>query len=180
MKLSRLLSWVLRHKPEAIGIELDLAGWVDVDKLLAGLERYGKPTTYAELASCVESNKKKRFTLSPDATRIRAAQGHSVHVDLGLTACDPPAQLYHGTSQRFIAAILEEGLIRGNRHDVHLSTSIATASQVGSRCGRPVILSVDSKAMHRDGYPFFCSDNGVWLTRVVPPDYITAVQNSNT
>ena len=172
-KLGKLLAWVLRHEPEAIGVELDLAGWIDVDELLAGLERYGRPTTRAQLEQCVATDSKQRYTLSPEGTRIRAAQGHSIPVELGLEQREPPAQLFHGTPERFVATILAEGLIRGQRHDVHLSTSTETATQVGQRRGRPVILRIDAAAMHRDGHAFYCSDNGVWLTRAVLPAYLS-------
>lgn len=170
--LGKLLAWVLRHEPAAIGIELDPAGWIEIDALLAGLERYGQPTTRAALEDCVATDDKQRYTLSHDATRIRAAQGHSIPIELGLARREPPAALFHGTPERFVETILEQGLIRGQRHDVHLSTSVSTATQVGERRGRAVILRIDSGAMHRDGYPFYCSDNGVWLTRTVPPAYL--------
>ena len=171
-KLGKLLAWVLRHEPEAIGLELDAAGWTSIDSLLAGLEGYGRATTRAELEQCVREDQKGRYTISSDGARVRAAQGHSVAIELGLEPREPPAQLFHGTPERFVPAILVEGLIRGERHDVHLSTSAATAVEVGRRRGRALIVVVESGAMHRDGHVFYCSDNGVWLTREVPPRYL--------
>jgi len=120
----------------------------------------------------VANSDKKRFTLSPDGSRIRANQGHSVSVELGLAPVAPPAVLFHGTVDRFLGSIKETGLQRGERHAVHLSRTQDVATTVGQRRGRPIILEVDANRMHADGFQFFCSENGVWLTERVPPDYL--------
>ena len=175
--LGKLLAWVLRHRPDAIGIELDRAGWVEIDALLEGLRGYGRPLTRAELDACVTGDRKARYTLSPDGTRIRAAQGHSVPVDLELAPVEPPAALFHGTPRRFVASILTGGLDRGARHDVHLSPDPDAAVEVGERRGEAVILRVDAARMHRDGHALYRADNGVWLTRHVPARYLSTLES---
>lgn len=171
--LGKLLAWLLRHEPEAIGLQLDPAGWVGVDELLAALARRGRSLDRAALDHEVAHDDKQRFTLSSDRTRIRAAQGHSIAVELGLEPIEPPERLYHGTPTRFVAAIREQGLHRGKRHHVHLSRDPATALGVGRRRGRPVLLEIAARAMHAAGHRFYRSDNGVWLTDLVPPAYLT-------
>jgi len=170
--VSRFLSLVLRHKPETIGIVLDKGGWVDVDVLIQKLHEHGSEVTREEIYSIVESNDKKRFSLSEDGNRIKAAQGHSVDVKLELKREVPPFTLYHGTVEAAIAIIRREGLSKMRRHHVHLSKDVETATKVGARRGKPIILEVQSRKMYADGHHFFLSDNGVWLTDQVPPQYI--------
>jgi len=172
VEISKKLSYVLRHRPDSIGIALDAAGWVSVDTLLAALARSGTALTRADLERIVETNDKKRFAFNADLSLIRAVQGHSTPVTLGHPVAVPPELLYHGTVERFLADILRDGLKPGARHDVHLSPDEATAQRVGARRGRPVILVVRAGEMHRDGHVFQVSDNGVWLTAHVPPRYI--------
>ncbi len=170
-KTSKFLSFVLRHKPEAIGLELDPNGWVD----LAELMEKASPEISLDrdlIEQVVASSDKQRFALSDDGERIRANQGHSVKVDLELTPKEPPAVLYHGTATRFLPSILKEGLRPGQRHHVHLSTDVETARSVGKRHGDPVILCVSATEMHLKGHLFFLSDNGVWLTDEVPPAFL--------
>src|SRR5688572_7482852 len=142
VRVSKFLSLVLRHDPARIGIVLDDAGWTDVSALLAAAAAHGVTITRAELAEVVATSDKQRFALSPDGTRIRANQGHSVEVDLELAAAPPPATLYHGTVDAALPGIREKGLIRGARHHVHLSADLETAKKVGGRRGKPVILTV--------------------------------------
>jgi putative RNA 2'-phosphotransferase len=170
---SKFLSYVLRHAPGSIGITLDEGGWVSVAELLAKAAAAGKRIDRKTLEQIVATNDKKRFTLSADGARIRAAQGHSVEVILGLEPLTPPETLYHGTATRFIEAIRNEGLKPGSRQQVHLSADEVTAHAVGSRHGEPAILRVAAGAMHRAGHTFFRADNGVWLTDVVPPHFLT-------
>lgn len=171
-KASKFLSLVLRHDPGKIGITLDSAGWVEVDHLLKRASAHGVKILPEELKSIVETNNKKRFAFSEDGKKIRANQGHSVEVDLGLTPTQPPDVLYHGTATRFVDSIWEKGLIKGSRHHVHLSADMDTAVNVGSRHGKPVVFSVDAQHMHAEGYQFFRSENGVWLTDHVPIRYL--------
>jgi len=171
--ISKYLSLVLRHNPAAAGVTLDAEGWVSVAELLAGAARHGHSFTRAELDEVVQTNEKQRFAFSPDSQRIRANQGHSISVDLGLTPETPPDILYHGTVDRFLSSILSRGLEKGSRHHVHLSPDIDTATRVGSRRGQPVILKIDAASMHSAGFHFFCSANSVWLTEHVPPQYIS-------
>ncbi|MEU1478728.1 RNA 2'-phosphotransferase [Streptomyces sp. NPDC005760] len=170
VKVSKYLSKHLRHQPERIGLTLDEAGWVEIDALLAATAAHNFRISREELDQVVAANDKQRFAI--DGTRIRASQGHSVEVDLGLPPATPPPYLYHGTVARHLDAIRAEGLRPMNRHDVHLSPDRETATRVGARRGRPVVLSVDAAAMHRDGHVFHVSANGVWLTRAVPPRYL--------
>jgi putative RNA 2'-phosphotransferase len=171
-----LLSYVLRHHPDAAGVTLDEHGWVAVEDLLRGLQRRGNRITRAELERVVANNNKQRFSFSDDGTRIRANQGHSVAIDLGYQPATPPATLFHGTAERALAAILREGLKRRARHHVHLSLSAAIAREVGARHGRPVVLVVDAERMRGDGHLFYVSANGVWLTDEVPPGYLRPLE----
>jgi len=170
--ISRLLSFVLRHKPETIGIQLDHEGWVPVTTLLAALQTHGSPVSMDELQEVVATNEKQRFAFSADGMCIRASQGHSITVDLGYQPVAPPEILYHGTGEKYIQQIRQEGLRKRSRRHVHLSPDHATALAVGQRHGKPVILEVLAGAMARNGYRFFLSDNGVWLTDAVPVEYL--------
>ena len=170
---SKFLSLVLRHSPQTIGLQLDSAGWVQTDELLACLARSGRRMSLAQLQAVVAGNNKQRFAFSEDGSRIRANQGHSIKVELELKPQQPPAQLYHGTATRFLDAIFQQGLTRQNRHHVHLSASVETASTVGRRHGKLALLTVDAARMAADGHVFYCSDNGVWLTDAVPVDYLS-------
>lgn len=172
-KISKFLSLVLRHKPDLIGIELNEQGWVEVDILLARAAAYGTTITRSELATIVGENDKQRFTLSADGKMIRAAQGHSVPVALGLEPVEPPTVLFHGTATRNLAAIRKEGLKPGTRQQVHLSADVETALKVGQRHGKPHVLQIAAKAMRENGLAFYQADNGVWLTDRVPPEYLT-------
>ncbi len=168
--LSRFLSLVLRHKPETIGLALDPQGWAEVAEIVA---RADFAVTAADIARVVAESDKQRFALSPDGSRIRANQGHSLDVNLGLSPVAPPPSLWHGTGEAAIAAIRTEGLVKGQRRHVHLSGDPETAHKVGQRHGRPVVLGVDSAAMAAEGLHFFLSANGVWLTEAVPPRFLT-------
>lgn len=171
-RMSRFLSLILRHRPEVAGIELDREGWADVAELLDGMARAGRSISLEQLVQVVERNDKGRFAFNEDRSRIRAVQGHSRRVDLGYAPVAPPERLYHGTVERFLAAIRKQGLKRGQRHHVHLSPDRETAEKVGARRGRPVILTIDSRRMAEDRHVFYLADNGVWLTDRVPPEYI--------
>lgn len=175
IKTSKFLSLVLRHKPEEIGITLDQNGWVSVSELLDACNKHGVAITLEELETVVATSDKKRFAFNEDHSMIRANQGHSVEVDLGYKPQEPPEILYHGTADRFLSSIMEIGLVKGNRHHVHLSKDIETAAKVGQRHGKPVVLIVKSGVMHRQGQSFFISDNGVWLTESVPPAFIEPI-----
>lgn len=175
--LSRKLSYVLRHNPGSLGLSLDEAGWVDVHALLAALAADGTPVSRTELEELVAGSDKQRFALDRSGDRIRAQQGHSVPVELGLTAQAPAPVLYHGTVARVLPSILREGLTRQGRHHVHLSPDTATARRVAARRGTPVILSVDAAAMAADGHLFYRSGNGVWLVDAVPAGYLTVVED---
>ena len=163
---------VLRHEPQAIGLKLDAEGWVDIGSLIACAAKHQTHLTRELIDVVVRTSDKKRFAISPDGLRIRAKQGHSVQVDLKLEPRQPPEMLYHGTATRFLESIKAKGLISGERQHVHLSADEATALKVGARHGKPVILKVRSEKMHRAGSKFYLSENGVWLTDHVPPEYL--------
>jgi len=171
-KASKFLSLVLRHKPDAIGLTLDVEGWTSISELIDKAQSQ-IPLTKELIEQIVSTSDKQRFKISDDGLMIRASQGHSIKVDLKLLPKEPPAVLYHGTATRFIDSIKQEGLKPGQRHHVHLSTDVATATAVGKRYGKVVILKVDTKSMHQQGYKFFLSDNNVWLTEHVPPPYLS-------
>lgn len=170
--LSKFLSLHLRHTPAAIGLVLQEGGWVDVAELLAACAKHGTPITPTELKALVAGNDKQRFTFDAEGTRIRAQQGHSVAVDLQLVPAAPPAMLYHGTVPAELPAIRREGLQKMSRHHVHLSPDEETARRVGTRRGKPVLLLVNSAALHAAGGVFYQSGNGVWLVEQVPPQYL--------
>lgn len=167
-RASKFLSLVLRHQPEKIGIALDSHGWAKVREILIGMN-----LTMEELEHIVETDEKRRYSFSEDKTLIRANQGHSVDIDLELEPRRPPAFLYHGTVEQFLPSIRKQGLQRQSRQYVHLSPDAETAAKVGRRRGEPVVLRIAADRMHADGYEFFLSENGVWLTRAVPFQYIT-------
>ena len=169
---SKFLSLVLRHRPEVVGIELDAEGWVPVEDLLAACAQHGRAITREQLNAVVRTNDKQRFAFSADGSRIRANQGHSLQVDLGLLSVEPSELLYHGTVPRFLESIRRDGLTKGSRHHVHLSPDIQTATNVGQRRGRPIVLVIEAGRMFRDGHELYRSENGVWLTDAVPPGYI--------
>jgi putative RNA 2'-phosphotransferase len=169
---SKFLSLVLRHEPERIGIQLDDAGWTNVESLLAACALHGNPITREQLVEIVRTSDKQRFALSPDGTQIRANQGHSVEVDLKLEPVAPPAVLFHGTVDKYLDSIRAKGLVKGERHHVHLSADTETAGKVGSRRGKPVLLEVRAGAMAAAGHVFYRSANGVWLVDAVPPQFI--------
>lgn len=177
-RLSKFLSLVLRHRPDRIGLALDPQGWCAVDELIERSRKAGHDFDRQQLTALVAANDKQRFTLSADGSRIRAAQGHSMPVELGLTPQLPPMTLYHGTATRFLPAILREGLKPRSRRHVHLSADPAVAVQVGQRHGKPLVLAVAAGRMHAAGALFWCADNGVWLCDAVAPAYLTRLDEA--
>ena len=171
VKLGRFLSLVLRHNPDAAGISLDEYGWADVQELLNGVRRSGRQINMETLERIVRENNKQRYAFNTDHTKIRANQGHSLRVDVELTAVQPPRYLYHGTAARFLVAIQQEGIKKMSRQYVHLSSDFQTAMEVGRRHGLPVVLTINAEAMAHDGVTFYQSENGVWLCEYVAPVY---------
>jgi putative RNA 2'-phosphotransferase len=178
IKLSKFLSLVLRHKPDEIGLILDPQGWASIEQLIEKANAAGAQFDRQDLIRVVETSDKKRFSVSADGLNIRAAQGHSVSVELGLVPQEPPKVLYHGTATRFVDSILSEGLTSQNRQHVHLSIDEATAQRVGQRHGKHYIFRVDTVAMRADGFNFYQAENGVWLTDQVPPRFLTPLSGS--
>lgn len=172
IRTSKFLSLVLRHEPERVGLKLGEAGWVGVDVLLQAVNANGVALTLEQLQHIVATSDKKRYAFSEDGQRIRASQGHSVEVDLQYPPQTPPEILYHGTATRFLDGIRQDGLQRMERHDVHLSAETKVTLQVGGRHGRPALLTIRAGEMHRAGFVFRCSANGVWLVDHVPPQFI--------
>jgi putative RNA 2'-phosphotransferase len=172
VRTSKFLSLILRHEPERVGLELGDAGWVGVDELLKAVNSHGVSLTLDDLKHIVATSDKKRFAFSDDGLRIRASQGHSVEVDLQYPPQMPPELLYHGTATRFLHAIRQHGLQKMQRHDVHLSAETRVTLQVAGRHGKPMLLTIRAGDMHRAGFVFRCSANGVWLVDHVPPQFI--------
>lgn len=172
--ISKLMSLVLRHKPETIGLHLNENGWASVEELIQKINENGTTVNFDTINSVVDTNDKKRFAFNEDKTMIRASQGHSIDVNLDLQPVTPPDVLYHGTASRFVESILKTGLTKQQRQHVHLSINKETATAVGSRHGKPVILTIDAKAMAQQHFLFYLSDNNVWLVDSVPVEYITA------
>jgi putative RNA 2'-phosphotransferase len=175
--ISKFLSLVLRHNPAQIGLVLDENGWASVNELIEKINAKGNNVDIDLLNEIVNTNDKKRFAFNDDKTKIRASQGHSIEIDLDLQPSLPPDVLYHGTANRFVESILKEGLTKQQRQHVHLSEKLETATAVGARHGKPVILIVDAKQMQEDGFLFYQSENNVWLTDNVEVKYITNNQD---
>lgn len=172
-KTSKFLSYILRHHPESIDLNLDENGWADVHELISKSTEDSQGFTFEELDEIVQTNDKKRFIFNEDKTRIRANQGHSVDIDLALKLQQPPDFLYHGTAESNVDSIVEKGIEKRSRQHVHLSIDKETAAKVGMRHGKPVILIIDSGKMFEDGVLFYLSENGVWLTDFVEAKYIS-------
>ncbi|UFH33966.1 RNA 2'-phosphotransferase [Chryseobacterium sp. C-71] len=173
-KIKQFLSYVLRHHPELIDLTLDENGWANVDELITKSKRDSyQGFTFEELDEIVETNDKKRFIFNEDKTRIRASQGHSIDINLDLIPQQPPAFLYHGTAQNNVESILEKGIEKRNRQHVHLSIDKETATNVGMRHGKPIILTISTGKMFEDGIEFYLSENEVWLTDFVEAKYIS-------
>ncbi len=171
-QISKFLSLVLRHKPETIGIDLDVNGWTDTDILLTKLNQNGWSIDFKTLKSVVETNAKQRFAFNSTLTKIRANQGHSIEVDLNIKSQKPPEILFHGTGSNSVLFILETGLEKKGRNHIHLSSDIETAIKVGQRHGKPFVFEILAQEMHNDNFEFYLSENGVWLTDHVPVKYL--------
>ena len=172
LRLSKFLSLILRHKPEEIGLEIGAGGWMTFSSLRDACQVRGIGLTLSDLMEVVGSNDKQRFAVSEDGLHIRASQGHSIKVDLGYEPMSPPGLLYHGTAERFLSPIRQEGLLKRNRQHVHLSAAVETVLKIGQRHGKPVVLTVQAARMFAYGLTFYLSDNRVGLTEHVPPEYL--------
>ena len=168
---SKYISLILRHKPETIGITLDEHGWANVDELISGIAKTHEMNMNI-LEEIVSTDEKQRYSFNDDKTKIRANQGHSIQVDVELEEMRPPEILWHGTGEKFTGSIDEQVLIPKSRLYVHLSKDEKTAFKVGTRHGKPVLYIVKAKEMFKDGYKFYLSKNGVWLTKEVPVKYL--------
>ena len=169
--VSRFMSLILRHKPETIGISIDEHGWANVDELIEGIAKT-REFNMDILEEVVKTDNKQRYSFNGDKTLIRANQGHSIPVDVELDEVEPPAELWHGTGEKYVESIDKMGLIPKSRLYVHLSKDSDTATNVGRRHGKPVLYTVKTGDMFKDGYKFFLSKNGVWLTKEVPVKYL--------
>ena len=170
--ISKYLSYILRHKPESIGLVLDEHGWADIKELISKTTEY--TLTQEIIVQIVSESEKQRFSIKDD--KIRANQGHSINVNLALEELKPPEILYHGTADRFLTSIMQQGLLSQERQQVHLSSNIETAIEVGKRHGKVIILQIDALKMYQNGYAFYRSKNKVWLTDNIPAIYISVVK----
>lgn len=171
-RIGKFLSLVLRHNPDKIELELDKNGWANTQELIEKCKKHRYNFSMDELIEIVETNNKQRYSFNERRNKIRANQGHSINIDLGLSPVESPGFLYHGTATRFLSSIMEQGIVKGNRQYVHLSKDKETAAKVGSRHGKPAILTIMSGKMCQDGILFYKSENGVWLTDYVDAKYI--------
>jgi len=180
-EVSKFLSYVLRHEPQAIGLTLSQEGWAIISDLIACATSNGKLLTQALILSVVETNDKKRFEISSDKLQIRAVQGHSVQsVNISYAPAIPPEILYHGTATRFLDSINSKGLLSGSRQHVHLSQTVQTALTVGQRHGKSVVLEIKAQLMHQQGFVFFQAPNGVWLTNHVPVEFLSPTNSADS
>ncbi|BDD03787.1 RNA 2'-phosphotransferase [Aureibacter tunicatorum] len=175
-KISKFLSLVLRHQPQIIGIKLDAQGWANVEELIHKINAKGRSLDFVTLEQVVETNDKKRFGFNNDKTKIRANQGHSIDINLGYVSKTPPEVLYHGTGSKYVNSIYKSGIQKQSRHHVHLSKDLKTAISVGQRHGKPVVLEILTEKMMHEGFEFFESENGVWLTDEVPVGYFKKLE----
>ena len=173
--ISKYMSLILRHKPDVIGIELDEHGWANVNDLISGIEKDNHGFNFELLEEIVRTDSKQRYSFNGDKSLIRANQGHSINVDVELKEKEPPEYLYHGTGEKYVESINQDGLIPKSRLYVHLSKDIKTAENVGKRHGKEVVYRINSGQMYRDGYKFYLSENGGWLTKEVPVKYLEIV-----
>ena len=171
-RTSKFISLILRHKPEVIGITLDEHGWADVESLIAGVSKT-HPINMEMLEEIVRTDDKQRYSFNADKTKIRANQGHSIPVDVELPEISPPNILYHGTGEKYTASIDTEGLIAKTRLYVHMTDDYGTAIKVGQRHGKPIVYTIDAGRMEKEGFKFYRSINGVWLTKKVPAQFLT-------
>lgn len=176
-EISKFLSFILRHKPESIGLTLDNEGWANISELIAKAKQSGQELDAELIHAVIKNNEKKRFSISDNGLHIRAAQGHSTESVLIKHAQKmPPDFLYHGTAIRFLESILDEGLCSGERQHVHLSEDIETAMSIGQRYGKPIVLKIAAGQMHQQNFCFFQAENGVWLIDHVPPKFLFTIQ----
>jgi putative RNA 2'-phosphotransferase len=180
IRISKFLSLVLRHKPETIGLTLDSEGWADVGEIIKKSFDAGVVLDRPVLRQVVDGGEKKRFSFSPDGSRIRANYGHSIPVTPVHASAEPPEFLYHGTAKESSPSIDSEGIGPGTRQYVHLVDDLKTAVEVGSRHGEPVVVVVQARAMYEKGYEFFKTESGIWLTKEVPKEYIEIQGNPPT
>ena len=173
--ISKYMSLILRHKPDVIGIELDEHGWANVNDLISGIEKDNHGFNFELLEEIVRSDSKQRYSFNDDKSLIRANQGHSVNVDVELKEKEPPEYLYHGTGEKYVKFINQDGLIPKSRLYVHLSKDIKTAEYVGKRHGKEIIYRINSGRMYRNGYKFYLSENGIWLTKEASVKYLEMV-----
>lgn len=173
-KISQYLSFILIHKPEEIGLTLDVEGWANINELINKSQPIEERILTKEIIQqIVQNSDKKRFQLSDNKLNIRAIQGHSIPlINRTFIKQTPPDFLYHGTAQRFYDSIITQGLIAKERHYVHLTEHINTANAVGIRYGKPVILIIHAIEMYNNGFIFFKTENDVWLINNVPSEYI--------
>ena len=176
-RTSKFMSYVLRHNPAEINLQLDDNGWVSIKQLIENANDKGKNLTRELIEHVVATNDKKRFSISDDGLMIRANQGHSIQIDLDLKPLAPPDVLLHGTAEKHLGLIMVDGLKKMNRHHVHLSENQNTAAAVGRRYGKLALLKIDAKKMHQNGFVFYKSDNDVWLVDNVPVEFFTLVKN---
>ncbi|MFB5652563.1 RNA 2'-phosphotransferase [Leptospira wolffii] len=172
-KISKHISYVLRHNPDSIGLKLDSHGWADVKELISKSEDHGIYCSIETIHRILVQSKKSRFELSSNGKRIKAKHGHSIQVEIGLLPNFPPSILYHGTTLKNIESIKENGILRMSRVYVHLSTNPIEARKIGERHGKPLVFAIKAQEMHRNGYEFYISDNNIWLTKVVPKEFIS-------
>lgn len=171
-RISKMMSYALRHNPSSLHLHLDDKGWCSTEELIKNMQKKGIDVDFKRLEEVVSTNDKQRFSFDTTKQKIRANQGHSIQVNVELKTETPPHTLYHGTVSKFMDSIRKEGLLKMSRQHVHLSQTKDTAIQVGSRRGKPIILKINAYQMHQDGYIFYLSENNVWLTDQVPPHYI--------
>lgn len=175
VKIGKYISLILRHKPWIIGIDLDKNGWADTKELIEGVRKKYPDFNMEQLEYIVLNNDKKRYSFNEDKSKIRARQGHSINVDVELKEAEPPKFLYHGTADRFLDSIMSDGLVPKSRLYVHLSKDEKTAEKVGKRHGKPVVLKIETGRMAKAGFKFYLSENEVWLTKTVPPEYLNLI-----
>lgn len=173
-RLSRFLSFLLRHHPANYPLRFDRQGFVSWPELVAVVQERFPDIQEEEIRGVIDGSEKRRFEIRGD--RVRATYGHSFPVDLGLESVAPPPRLYHGTARDLAETILREGLKPRGRQHVHLSASLQEALAVGQRRDpSPAVIVVDAEAAHAGGVLFYQS-GPLYLAKEVPAKFLSLVE----
>lgn len=176
-KLSKTISYILRHNPQSFNLKLDVDGSVKTDELLSALKNKFQGITKDDLIKLVKNDSKGRFSFLNNRKRIRANYGHSIEgINPDYKAIKPPEFLYHGTTPKVKDKITKNGLKPMGRNYVHLSVGIKEAKKVAyRRTDHPVIIKIKALEAYKDEQNFYKTAENIYLTNKVSPKYLTII-----